>query len=250
MTDKTVIISMTSYPARIKSVGLVWYSIISQITASMDVHCVLVLAKPEFPLLDKSLPEDLQLLIEHNYIEVIWCEHNTKSHKKLMPTLTKYPDNPILVIDDDQLRTSDWLSNFLSDHYKYPNDVLAGIIHFRLVGKTFKYKTISNNERGQIIQNGRSANGRGGTLYPAHTFTHPAFFDENLYMKLSPTSDESWQFYFLHNAGIHPRALTKYTSDKHLVVTESNDLPTALWNVNKGKYDVIYDTIASYFNRT
>lgn len=152
MNRDTVIISMTSYPARIKYVGLVWYSILKSITPTMNVHCVLVLAKEEFPKLEQSLPTDLRVLVKCRKIELLWCDKNTKSHKKLMPTLTAYPNNPILVIDDDQLRTPDWLQNFLTDHQKYPNDVLAGLIHFRWENGKFKYSPVTNGERGTLIK--------------------------------------------------------------------------------------------------
>lgn len=46
-----------------------------------DYHCVLTLSKLEFPNLDKDLPNELQLFIKNNLIELIWTENNTKSHK-------------------------------------------------------------------------------------------------------------------------------------------------------------------------
>ena len=47
-----------------------------------------------------------------------------------------------------------------------------------------------------IFQTGRSANGGGGVLYPKHTFSDERFFNETLYMNLSPYSDELWQYIF------------------------------------------------------
>lgn len=47
-----------------------------------EYHCVLTLSKLEFPNLDKDLPNELQLFIKNNLIELIWTENNTKSHKK------------------------------------------------------------------------------------------------------------------------------------------------------------------------
>ena len=123
-----------------------------------------------------------------------------------MPTLNKYPDATVLITDDDVKRTDDWLQTFVDDHKKYPKDVIVGYSAWKL-GNNFKQTTASNvrtsgfsfrcvTEPEKILHTERPANGLGGVLYPSHTFTDPRFFDEELFMKLSPYSDESWQYCF------------------------------------------------------
>jgi len=247
MNNNTIIISMTSYPARIKYVSKVWFSILKQKIDKNLYHCILVLSKPEFPNREKDLPSELLMLIENNLIELLWCEHNTRSHKKLMPTLEKYPDNPILIIDDDQLRPEGWLKIFIDDHNKWPNDILAGRIQQREINGKFIWKPISDNERGKIIEYGRSQNGRGGTLYPPHIFTDKEFFDENLYMKYSSSSDESWQYFWLKKHNIWCRATSNYIKDEHLVIKDAQK--TALWETeNHGeKYNNILNLLTKTF---
>lgn len=245
MTDR-IIISMTSYPARIKFVGMVWFSILKQIKPAYNVHCVLVLSTEEFPSQEAELPIDIKKLVEMGAIELLWTPRNTRSHKKLMPVLAKYPDNPILIIDDDQLRPDGWLKIFIDDHTKWPNDVLAGRIRQREVNGKFIWKDIDVSERGTIIPYGRSQNGRGGTLYPPHIFTDQEFFDADLYMAYSPTSDESWQYYWMRKHWIWPRATSNYIEDSKLVVSAAqNEL--ALWSINRGKYDGILSKLISVF---
>lgn len=243
MESDKIIISMTSYPARIKYVAKVWYSILKQKVDKSLYHCVLVLSEEEFPNKLNDLPNDLKVMIENEIIELIWTPKNTMSHKKLIPTLLKYPGNSILVIDDDQYRTDNWLKNFIENHKKYPNDVLTGITHFILQNGAFYFKHLQPG----IYDNARPANGRGGTLYPPNTFIDKEFFDENLYMKLSPTSDESWQFYFMKKHKI-PVRLIPYENDVHLVIKECQSMKTALWNVNAyGRYNLIWKTLNNYF---
>lgn len=244
--NERIIISMTSYPARIQYVGMVWYSIIKQIKPEYNCHCVLVLSVAEFPQKEAQLPRDVLSLIHTGIIELIWTPTNTRSHKKLMPVLEKYPDNPILIIDDDQLRPDGWLKIFIDDHKKWPNDVLAGRIEQRELDGKFIWCHIDKNERGCIIKYGRSQNGRGGTLYPAHIFTDPEFFDESLYMKYSPTSDESWQYYWLRKHNIWPRATSNYIRDTAYVI-ESAQNNMALWTINNGKYDTILRNLIKAF---
>jgi len=242
MNNNKIITPMTSYPDRINFVSKVWLSILDNNLNKDLYHCVLVLSEIEFPNKEKDLPQDLLQLLGSN-IEIIWVKTNTRSHKKLIPTLQKYPENAILVIDDDQLRTKNWLNNFLENHKKYPNDVLAGMCHYRLVNNKF----IRCSLKPDIYKNARPANGRGGTLYPPHTFNDETFFDEKLYMTLSPTSDECWQFYFLQKYNI-PIRLIQYESDKHLVIKEAQK--TALYRTDNDfgeKYNLIWKNITNFF---
>lgn len=84
-----IIISMTSYPKRIKYVAKAFASILMTKVPKTEYHCVLTLSKLEFPNLEKDLPTDLQTIISSGMVEVIWTEDNQRSHKKLMPTLAK-----------------------------------------------------------------------------------------------------------------------------------------------------------------
>lgn len=247
MQSNKLIISMTSYPARINGVGRVFFSILNQNVPRDQYHLVLVLAEPEFPNRFADLPKDLQLMVSRGLIELIWHPTNIKSHKKLMPTLAKYPNNDILVIDDDVYRPAGWLQCFIDDHKAHPTDIITGLIHFYLKGNKFisypNYK-IGCQEFGKVIPNGRPANGHGGTLYPAHTFSDPRFFDEKLFMTLSPTSDESWQFYF-NQLEKKPIRLISKPCNLWNFVPGSQSQPTALWRVNMHQlgYDNIWKKI-------
>ncbi len=238
---------MTSFPPRIKDVAKVWFSIFQQNVDKEQYHCVLVLAEPEFPNKEKDLPIDLQTIINNGLVELIWHPTNIKSHKKLMPTLAKYPNADILVIDDDVIRPQGWLKCFIEDHKKYPEDIITGLITFRLYNNTFtrfSNERTGNTNYGKIIPDGRPANGHGGTLYPAHTFNDQRFFDENLFMKLSPSSDESWQFFFNRLEHKNIRLISKAFNIWNFV-KGSQEQRTALWRVNvpNNGYDKIWNNL-------
>lgn len=197
-----LIISLTSWPKRINMVAKTIVSLLQQNVDKSLYHIVLVLCDKEFPNKENDLPIDLITLYKNNYFEIIWTPTNTFSHKKLMPTLIKYSNNPILVCDEDILRPNDWLSYFIKDHKKYPTDILVGGCVFDIEFNNNIFNPIAkcyfdkNEFAGKIIINRRPANGYGGVLYPVNTFLDKRFYDENLYMKLTPHSDESWQFCF------------------------------------------------------
>jgi len=95
---------------------------------------------------------------------------------------------------------------FIDDHRKYPQDVIVGESAWRLdkqlyqtsavykVPNGFVYRCVS--EPNKVLLTERPANGLGGVLYPKNTFTDKRFFDEELFMRLTPNSDESWQYCF------------------------------------------------------
>ena len=245
-----IIISMTSYPKRIKYVAKAFASILMTNIPKNEYHCVLTLSKLEFPNLEKDLPSDLRLFIENGLIEVIWTDDNQRSHKKLMPTLAKYPNNPILIIDDDVYRTSEWLNAFIETNKKYPNDIIVGAFwkKFRLqngniIEQTCIYDTYRTTKYANKIMVGyKPANGTGGTLYPPGTFTDKRFFDKELYMKLSPSSDETWQFCFNIIEGRTFRQLPIAHNEKFI-----DDSQRYAMNRDSKRYIKIYNNLFKMF---
>ena len=80
------IISLTSWKARIKTVGL---TIFNLWTVCHEFHIVLVLSIEEFPGMMNDLPVDLRNLEKANICEFLWVRKNYKSFKKLIFTMDK-----------------------------------------------------------------------------------------------------------------------------------------------------------------
>lgn len=105
------IISLTSWKARINTVGKTIFSLIKQCPG---FHIVLVLSEEEFPKKEEELPKDLMLFVNNNLIEILWVYKNYKSFKKVLFTMDKYRDVPIISADDDCLYTC----NYAEELYK------------------------------------------------------------------------------------------------------------------------------------
>lgn len=97
------IISLTSWKARINTVGKTIYSLIKNCPG---FHIVLCLSEEEFPKKEKELPKDLLLL--GKYFEILWVYKNYKSFKKVLFTMDKYRDVPVISADDDCLYTCNY----------------------------------------------------------------------------------------------------------------------------------------------
>ncbi len=245
---------MTSWPKRINNVAFAMYSIYRQ-AKGKNVKLVLVLARPEFPNGESDLPHELQLMIRRNVFSVIWCDRNLFSHKKLMPTLAQFPSNPILVCDEDIVRPDGWVDMFISDHAKYPNDVLVGgcVFDIGFDGNKFNptkfFKFDTPDCAGKVIRNRRPANGFGGVLYPAGTFTDQRFYDIDNMMRLSRYSDESWQFCFNIIEGRTIRWTSKiypYQRGQQAGTYETS-MSKARGNDKRDSYRAIYERLFNEF---
>ena len=119
-------ISLTSWKARINTVSKTLYSLIKMCPG---FHIVLVLSKDEFPLMEKELPDNLMLFVENKLIELFWIRPNLKSFKKVLFTMDKYRDVPIISADDDCIYTCNYAQE-LYDKWIESKKKL-GLISFR-----------------------------------------------------------------------------------------------------------------------
>ena len=104
-TGEKACISLTSWKARINTVAKTLYSLIKMCPG---FHIVLVLSKDEFPLMEKELPDNLMLFVENKLIELFWIRPNLKSFKKVLFTMDKYRDVPVISADDDCIYTCNY----------------------------------------------------------------------------------------------------------------------------------------------
>lgn len=105
------IISLTTWKARINTVGKTLYSLIKNCPG---FHIVLVLSEEEFPKKEKELPEELMLFVNNDMIEILWVYKNYKAFKKVLFTMDKYRDVPVISADDDCV----YLCNYAEELYK------------------------------------------------------------------------------------------------------------------------------------
>ena len=91
------IISLTSWEKRIATCPKTIFSLIQQCPG---FHIVLVLSEEEFPKMCEELPENLMLFVENEMIELMFVYRNYKSFKKVLFTMDKYRDVPVISADD------------------------------------------------------------------------------------------------------------------------------------------------------
>lgn len=127
------IISLTSWKGRIKTVAKTLYSLVRQCPG---FHLVLVLSEEEFPKKEKELPENVNLFIENEVIELLWVYKNYKSFKKVLFTMDKYPDVPVISADDDCIYTCNYAQE-LYDKWTKNKDCIISINKSNQNGYTY-----------------------------------------------------------------------------------------------------------------
>lgn len=124
----SVVVSLTSWRGRIYSeiVQLVLFSLLKQKT-KYRYKVVLVLSTDEFPKKEAELPANIVKLAEKvENVELLWDSGNSKAYKKYFPVQRKYPDIPIITIDDDSPAHEDFVEKMMELHNKDTKRVIYG----------------------------------------------------------------------------------------------------------------------------
>ena len=125
--SKNLIVSLTSYPARISSVALALKTIYEQ--TKLPDEIVLWLAKSQFINKFDDLPKELKELVSNNKLKVRWCDEDLKPHKKYFYAFKEYPDALIVTIDDDLLYHPNMIENLFLSFLLHPNAISATRAH-------------------------------------------------------------------------------------------------------------------------
>ena len=191
------IISLTSWKARINTVSKTLFSLIKQCPG---FHIVLVLSEEEFPKMMDELPDNLKLFVDNEMIEVLWVYKNYKSFKKVLFTMDKYRDVPVISADDDCIYTCNYAQMLYNEWEKNKKCCVSN--------KVF-------NNYNFIWTQGAS------TLYSPYCFKHFGLNNRNLVFKCKSSNDDAFI-----------GALYKKLSIKCIMVKFKN-LPFIFHNTNK-----------------
>jgi hypothetical protein len=197
--DESVIVSLTTHPARIKSSWIAIISLFNQMAVNYKI--ILVLSKEEFQ--NKKIPWTINFL-EKKGLNILWINKNFKSYNKLLPVKSKFPNSKIITFDDD-VYYEKWRIKLLLEKSKtFPN----AIIGFRGAEiKTTKDKKIYPYLK-WVMANARTSNkklfltGVGGVLYPPNKNFDLLIQNYSLARELAPTCDDVFFWGVSHHLNI------------------------------------------------
>lgn len=185
-----LIVSLTSFPERTPEIHFTIYSLLTQDFKPDEV--ILWLAKEQYPNGLKDLPDTLLQLRQWG-LTIKWCE-DLRSYKKLLPTLKEYPDDVIVIVDDDVYYPKDWLKKLYDEHLKDPKTVIGHRLHHIRLGtdgKPLPYRQWQKNTTQTKASYRNFLTGCGGILYPPHSL-YKDVENMDLVRKLAPYADDIW----------------------------------------------------------
>lgn len=228
-----IIISLTSFPGRIKTVNQTVETLLAQ-TWNAD-RIVLWLAESQFPKKERELPKKLLALRERG-LEIRWCE-DLRSYKKLVPALKEFPNDIIVTADDDLLYPRNWLEPLVFAFLKNPNHIHTRRAHEVAFANTNTLAPYAKWEK-EIGSRPPSFNNfptsGGGCLFPPNSL-HDDVLDVSKFQSLCPNGDDIWFWAMAVKKGTKIN-VPEAGFTLHFVEGTQN---VALWkeNVNGGEND-------------
>ena len=206
--EPRIIVSMTSYPARIGTVHLAIRSLLAQTTLPDKI--ILWLCKADFPNGMADLPASLKEVLWHD-VNIRWVDEDLKPHKKYYWALQEFGNDHVITVDDDLLYRNTMIADLMATHRRYPHAVVASRTHLIMFddkGECTPYEQwiyeaphyhpalVSVASKRLFATNG------AGTLYPAEVNMPAKTFDKASIRSLCLTADDLWLKVMQLKAGI------------------------------------------------
>ena len=241
ISDDTLIVSLTSYPARISKLWMVIETLLNQKLVD-NFKVILWLSENQFPKGLDSLPKSLTNLIEKG-LDIRFVSDDLKSHKKYYYAFKEYPNNIVVTVDDDVLYSPILLRTLLDAHDKYSDCVICnrGI----KINKEKSYRNWDKVDNFMIPVSNIMPTGIGGVLYPPHCYNNNIFNIEAI-KSTCINGDDLWLNFMCRLNGtkvVHTGARFGF-----ITVLSSQETALCIENVNHDKNDIQIDAITKWAN--
>ena len=185
--ESKIIVSLTTYPARIPTAWITIASLLQQTVKPYKV--ILWLAEEQFP--KHKIPDSLSRL-EKRGLEIRFCE-DLKPHKKYYYTMQEYPDYYVVTADDDIFYPENHIENLWKGHEKYPDAVICSWSHQIEIDARGEFESYNDwADNGEDMPAFATlAVGCNGILYPPGSLPKETF-DQNKIIEYSLYTDDLW----------------------------------------------------------
>lgn len=243
-SDKKIVVSLTSFPDRIDTVWLTIETLLRQ-TKKPDA-IILWLAKEQFSGID-SLPQSL-LQLQKRGLSIRFCD-DIRSHKKYYYTMKEYPNDIVILVDDDTFYSLDMIEKLYELHLANPNEIVCMtptmISSYDELPSRWRrpgpYSKVEHSYKAQPYSG-------QGTLYPPHCMDEQYLFNKELMMRLCPYADDLWLKFMSLRKGTKVSAVYRLRS---MPVAIDGTARSGLWHINGGdggnKNDEQWKSLVDYF---
>ncbi|MCQ2603527.1 MAG: glycosyltransferase [Spirochaetia bacterium] len=248
LRNKKLIVSLTTYPARIDGIHFVLTAIINQ-TYKAD-KIILCLVRSEFENSGKNLPKTLLTLVDSKQVEIHWYDDNLRPHNKYFYAFHKYPKDLVVTVDDDILYDNKLLESLYISYLLHPDCISTLRTHLMLFNKDGSIKSYNDWVHSydyclNIPSMALLATGVGGCLYPVELMKSE-YYNKELISHLCLAADDLWlkMIEVMNNIPV----VNCYPARKLRYIPETQE--TALWksNVTENKNDIFMKNILEYID--
>ena len=188
--ESPVLISLTSFPARIHTLWITINTLLNQTVKPAGI--LLWLAEDQFPGGLEDLPKRLRDLQAYG-LTIRFCE-NIYPHKKYYYTMRENPDKAVITVDDDMFYPENLVEELVALNRRFPDCVCCTWAHriTRRGSEVAPYRewehcTMTGGEPSRSLL----PVGCGGVLYPPRALC-PDVFDIDKINKLCLRADDLW----------------------------------------------------------
>lgn len=241
----TLIVSLTTFPARINKVWLTIETILRQ--EQLPDKIILWLYRGEFK--DKtSLPKNL-LHLEKRGLEIKFCKENLMPHKKYYYSMVNNPEASIITIDDDILYPPDLIKKLLLYHHKYMDSIISPYsrkINI-LNGEILLYKEWPFLKNSTGPSNNLLTLGGSGAFYPSKCL-HPDVYNISDLKNLALKADDLWlKIMSIKNATKVVCIAGEYKKI-FIPILRKNNVRLMDCNINNNNNDKIFQNLTKFYN--
>lgn len=186
--QKRVIVSLTSFPARMPILHLVISGLSCQ--SRMPDKIILWLSLEQFP--NKIVPQELKNL-ENDVFEIRFVPDDLRSHKKYFYSFSEYKDDYVILIDDDIYYDTKLVERLVNAAELNNQAIICrhgSLLNYDSNNNILSFKDRIHIEAPIIDQNFFFGSG-GGTLFVPSLMYKDCLHPE-LFQKLTPIADDIW----------------------------------------------------------
>ena len=186
-----IVVSLTTFPARINSVWMVIDSLLHQDILPSKIY--LYLAESEFPNGELDIPNRLKKYKEYG-LDICFRANNVMAHNKYYYALQEIKGKKVVTVDDDFYYNSNTLSSLIRLSNEYPDCICANSVHVITQNNDGSFQSYNNwiqRASKQQPSHKNLALGYNGVLYPQMSYSS-RMFDKEMITKTSLKADDLW----------------------------------------------------------
>ncbi|MCL1987610.1 MAG: glycosyltransferase [Firmicutes bacterium] len=246
-----IYISLTSHPPRIPMLHRTIDTLLRQTVSPAGIY--LFLSTLQFPHGERDLTPQL-LEQAKKGITIQFCDDDLRQHKKYYYIMQKYPNDLIIVVDDDMYYPLNLVAR-LYESYKANPQAIHAMCARQLETNDEKTKILPNEFCQRKFAVGVPSMklmpiGFGGTLYPPNSL-HSEVFNLNVLKQMG--TDDYWLKIMstMNNTPIvalNPQRYAKSTFPNNYTVKGSQIVAMKYVNVGENKYDFYLTKMLQLYN--